>query len=216
MERVKLQPFRAGSLFVCGCALLVAALPPPAPGETAGAVEGAVRVRQGQLAENTVVYLRGAPPGAAPSEANPLPVALMDQQGNVFQPHILAVRRGQPVRFGNQDPVTHNVHIHGSDRNIYNEIQVPGGSSDWTPARAGSYVVRCDIHPEMLAFVLVFDHPFFADAGPGSGPGDFRIERVPPGAYTLVAVRSLRGKLVAQEQPVRITSSQSTNANFTF
>jgi plastocyanin len=207
-----------GSLAAILLAAAWTAAPAQPSSEATGAVEGAIRVTAGRRADNSVVYLRGVP-AAVPAATAPgagLPAAVMDQQGNAFIPHILPVVRGQAVRFGNQDPFMHNVHIFWSDRSMFNHSQTPQGSSDWTPGRAGEYIVRCDIHPEMLAFVFVFDHPFFADAGPGSGTGEFRIERVPPGEYTLAAVRSQRGKLVTQEHPVRVRAGETAFVEVTF
>ena len=44
--------------------------------------------------------------------------------------------------------------------------------------------VFCEIHSHMSAFILVFAHRFFATT---DAEGRYRIDNVPPGAYTIVA-----------------------------
>ena len=49
-------------------------------------------------------------------------------------------------------------------------------------AKPGLVNVYCDIHSNMSAYILVFNHPFFALTEPD---GRYSIARVPPGTYTL-------------------------------
>ena len=44
--------------------------------------------------------------------------------------------------------------------------------------------VFCDIHSHMNAFILVFNHPFFAVTDP---EGRYLIDHVPPGRYSVLA-----------------------------
>ena len=50
--------------------------------------------------------------------------------------------------------------------------------------RPGIVRVFCEIHSHMNAFILVFNHPFFALT---DADGRYRIESVPPGVYNVVA-----------------------------
>ena len=50
--------------------------------------------------------------------------------------------------------------------------------------RPGVVRVFCEIHSHMSAFILVFNHRFFATT---DADGRYRIDNVPPGAYTIVA-----------------------------
>jgi hypothetical protein len=44
--------------------------------------------------------------------------------------------------------------------------------------------VFCDIHSHMSAFVLVFNHPYFAIS---DGDGRYRIDNLSPGTYSVAA-----------------------------
>ncbi len=50
--------------------------------------------------------------------------------------------------------------------------------------------VTCELHPWSKAFVLVFDHPYYAVTGKS---GDFSIDGVPPGTYHLRAWHPVLG-----------------------
>lgn len=191
---------------ITSLAILVAGLASGQP--PTGTLLGRIEVTKGNKQENTVVYLRGVK-GSFPVPQEP---AVMDQKGNVFTPHLLAVQRGQRVLFKNGDPHTHNVHLFWGNRSMFNQSQPPGSEIDWTPPRTGEYPILCNIHPEMSAFLLVFDHPFFS-AVPAS---QFQMENIPEGNYTLVAVRDVRGELKERETEVTLKSGQTTEVSVTF
>ena len=50
--------------------------------------------------------------------------------------------------------------------------------------------VTCDLHPWSKAYVLVFDHPYYAVTG---NNGDFSLEGVPAGTYHLRAWHPVLG-----------------------
>lgn len=173
-----------------------------------GTLVGEIEVSKGRKQENTVVHLRGVK-GNYPVPQEP---AVLDQKKKVFLPHLLAVQKGQTVRFKNSDALTHNVHLYWGRQSMLNQSQPPNSSFDWSPPRAGEYLILCNIHPEMMAAILVFDHPFFANV-PSS---DFRIDNIPEGTYTLVAVRDVRGELREQETEVTIRSGETAKVTIEF
>jgi plastocyanin len=154
--------------------------PPAAPGRPTGAaaaVRGVVTVKGMKTNAWAVVSLEA--PGlklAPPAE----PVKI-DQKGFRFLPHVVALQTGSAVRFLNNDPEPHNVY---SPEGRYNLGTWPtGDTKDYVFKKAGVYSQLCNIHPDMLAFVVVLDTPYFAVT---DELGNYLIRNVPPGQYTLV------------------------------
>jgi len=162
-------------------------------------------------AQNLAVYLKGVK-GIYDLQH---PAAVLNQEDKVFVPHLLPVQKGQKVLFKNNDPLTHNVHVYWGKRSMFNLVQGIDSNHEWVPQRTGKHVILCNIHPEMSAFLLVLDHPFFAivDSPQDSKEksSQFKIEEVPEGTYTLVAVSDVRGKLVEREKEITIKAGE-TNA----
>src|SRR5262245_63995041 len=78
-------------------------------------------------------------------------MTLIDQKGLRFEPRVRALALGQTIRFTNQDPETHNVHVLGTP---FNQSMAPGQDLDFVPDKAGVYKVVCDVHTHMRAFVI--------------------------------------------------------------
>ncbi len=152
----------------------------PAPAGPAGAaatVRGVVTITGVKSNAWAVVSLEA--PGlklAPPAE----PVRI-DQKGFRFIPHVVAVQTGSSIRFLNNDPEPHNVY---SPEGRYNLGTWPtGDTKDFVFKKSGVYSQLCNIHPDMLAFVVVLDTPYFAVTDEA---GNYVIRNVPPGKYTLV------------------------------
>ncbi len=114
--------------------------------------------------------------------------AVIDQRECKYVPHILSVRAKTQVNVRNSDVVVHNIHVYkGSlamtQSNFFtqpNSFEADVGDAFLT--KPDKYIVGCDIHPWMNAYVWVFSHPYFSVT---AKDGTFRIENVPPGTYTL-------------------------------
>jgi plastocyanin len=128
----------------------------------------------------SVVYMEDAPktPAVAPGHA------VLDQRDERFVPHVLAITTGTVVDFPNSDRIFHNVFSLSKTRPFDLGRYAAGRSKAVTFDRPGIVRVFCDIHSHMNAFVLVFNHPFFALT---DMDGRYRIDNVPPGTYNLVA-----------------------------
>jgi plastocyanin len=145
--------------------------------------------RDGAL-RNAVVYLKHAPPNAPPNAPAALPAdwppVLVEMVDCLYEPHVVAARVGQRVRFENRDPFLHNVH------SLPTVSDDPGCKAQ--PSREGGYhltvkaaeifKVKCDVHPWMSMWIAAFDHPYFAVTG---DDGAYEIAGLPPGEYTVVA-----------------------------
>ncbi len=130
----------------------------------------------------SVVYLESAPALAFP-DSEPQR-AMMDQRNERFVPHVLAITVGTTVDFPNSDNTYHNVFSLRGPRPFDLGRYAAGRSKSVRFDRPGIVRVFCEIHSHMSAFILVFNHRYFAVT---SADGRYQINRVPPGRYTLVA-----------------------------
>lgn len=183
---------------------VVAQSPPPRPAPRNGTIRGRVELRRapapierrptvaglGMPAPLTdisdrlrsVVYLESAPRGAF--EQTDAARAVMDQRGERFLPHVLAITTGTTVDFPNSDRIYHNVFSLSKTGPFDLGRYAVGRSKQVKFDRPGIVRVFCEIHSHMNAFILVFSHPFFAMT---DTEGRYRIDRVPPGVYDLIA-----------------------------
>jgi plastocyanin len=132
--------------------------------------------------QRSVVYLESAPRGAF--ETSEGGRAVMDQRNETFVPHVLAITTGTTVDFPNSDKFYHNVFSLSKTRPFDLGRYATGASRPVRFDRAGIVRVFCDIHSHMNAYILVFNHPFFAMT---DAEGRYRIENVPPGNYGVIA-----------------------------
>ena len=155
---------------------------------------------QGELAD-VVVYLDGVSGKSTGASAAPV---VLDQKNCLYSPQIFAVQTDQKIVVRNSDPVLHNVHsvpAESSGNKEDNKAQMPNGPDlSFTFAKPEMFLkFKCDVHQWMLAWVSVFDHPYFAVTGKD---GTFKISNVPAGKYTLVAAHRKAGS-VKQEVEVK-------------
>ena len=156
----------------------------PAPVERRPNVNdlGMHAVHEPQDLRRSVVYLESAPSLAFP-DAEPQR-ATMDQRNERFVPHVLAITVGTTVDFPNSDNTYHNVFSLRGPRPFDLGRYAAGRSKSVRFDRPGIVRVFCEIHSHMSAFILVFNHRYYAVTG---ADGRYQINRVPPGRYTLVA-----------------------------
>ena len=153
----------------------------PRAAGSAGSVNGRVLLLKAGApradASNAVVWIEG-PRGAAPGAVR------MAQESKRFVPRVAIVSRPGTVEFPNNDPVYHNVFsVSGSNRfdlGLYRS----GASKSRSFAEPGLVRVYCNIHPQMVGFVMVVDTPFAALT---DRDGAFRFEDVTAGTWTLKA-----------------------------
>lgn len=138
-------------------------------------VHGAVRLSQGRPAANAVVYLEG---GVRP---HPIQNARIDQRDRTFIPHVSVVTAGTRVAFPNHDTIYHNVFA-DYDAKRFDLGMYPRGVTKYvTFPKPGLVVMMCSVHPEMGAYIMVVDTPYFAVT---DSHGNFSIHGVQPGQYT--------------------------------
>ena len=100
----------------------------------------------------------------------------------MFVPRVMIVPAGGTVEFLNSDRLRHNLHSVSKDNAAFNRTQPKGRTIPIVFKRPEIVRIDCDLHPWMRAWVVVADHPFYTVTGE---QGDFLLENMPPGRYTL-------------------------------
>jgi plastocyanin len=156
----------------------------PATGGVGGSVQLLRRSLLGgpspaEDASGVVVYVTGFA-RAAPSEP-----ALLNQKNEQFAPRVLPIVQGQSVTFPNQDRIYHNVFSVSAlapfDLGQYKSSDPPRSVAFEKP---GLVPVYCNIHPQMLSYVVVLENDAFAVTG---ADGRFEIAGVPAGTVEVHA-----------------------------
>jgi plastocyanin len=137
-----------------------------------------VQAADGNALAGAVITAR--PLDGAPKHAPPVH-AVMDQLDRAFVPDLLVVPVGSSVSFPNSDVVSHQIYSFSSAKRfqlpLYRGKPYPPVVFD----QAGVVTLGCNIHDEMLAYLVVTDAPNFGrtdNAGSWStelGPGRYRI-----------------------------------------
>jgi plastocyanin len=164
---------------------------------------------KGELA-NVVVFVKdGLGDYVFTAPAKP---AVLDQQGCMYDPHVVAVMAGQAFQVKNDDQTTHNIHPMPKDNREWNKSQPPGATPiDDTFARAELAIpVKCNVHPWMKSYIFVFKHPYYAVTGKD---GKFELKNLPPGTYTVSAWQEKYGTV---DQTVTIGPKESKAVTITF
>ncbi len=189
---------RIGSLRIALVAVGCAASSAFAQG---GGVSGKVEVTPPKYAAETVVYLKDVKAKGAPRTAT------MDQKNMTFIPHVLAIARGDTVKFLNHDGVAHNVY--SPDGEAYNLGTFKSNEeAKHTFDQEGAYSQLCSIHPEMLGYIFVAPSRYAAAV---DAKGAYAIKDVPPGTYKIAVWNS---HLKAPDKPVTVQAGKTAVADF--
>jgi plastocyanin len=174
------------------------------PNEQGGAIEGVVDspyVKRYQA----LVYI-GQMKGDFPPPKQDL---AMSQKNMVFAPHILPVLKGTTVDFTNDDTVAHNVFAPPGAAAQFNlGLYGPGVKKTVTFDTLGEVPLLCNVHPEMLGYVIVLQNPYFSLT---DSDGKFQIKNVPPGTYQL---KVWNEKIEGAPQQVVVTAGKTTAVEF--
>jgi hypothetical protein len=113
------------------------------------------------------------------------PFVTLDQKGCRFVPHVVALHKSQTLMVKSRDSVPHNARFGALLNGGANRVIGPKGffTVDFTEGEKAPIPVVCDIHTWTKAYLMVFDHPFFAVTKPD---GSFEIAGVPAGKQRIV------------------------------
>jgi len=145
----------------------------------AATLQVTVRDEQGRPLPEAVVFLES--PEAARA-AKPLPGGEMAQKDKTFVPDTLVVTRGTAVQFPNRDTVRHHVYSFSPAKRFELKLYIGTPANPVSFDQAGVVVLGCNIHDEMIGWILVVDTPYF---GRSTGNGQVRLNDVPEGSYRL-------------------------------
>ena len=77
------------------------------------------------------------------------------QNGRAFHPTDIAIAHGDTLSFSNQDEFIHQIYVDVPGFNYDSEEQPPGETLTIHFPDAGTFPIRCHIHPKMLLTVHV-------------------------------------------------------------
>src|SRR6266550_2364692 len=128
---------------------------------------------------DAVLYLES--PAAVATEANlaTVEIAITDKK---YAPHVVVIPVGSTVRFPNHDPFNHNVFSVSEPNSFDLGLYGRGETKSHTFDHPGLVRVYCNVHPRMVAYVLVMENRFYAQP---ANDGSFAIDNVPAGRYRL-------------------------------
>ena len=185
-------------LLGCAGALLAASA-------QAADVQVQVQDASGRPLADAVVFLESE---QARRQVRPVAGLEMAQNHKQFVPQVLIVPVGSEVRFPNHDTVRHHVYSFSPAKKF--ELKLYAG----TPAQpvrfeqSGVVVLGCNIHDQMVGWILVLDTPYYAQT---SASGQAALSAVPAGRYRL---RTWHARLPAgapvPEQALEVSASGAT------
>jgi plastocyanin len=136
----------------------------------------------GRPVQHAVVWLDVAQPAPFTQRSK----VVLDQRNLSFNPPVLVVRVGTTIEFPNNDKVFHNVFSFRDGKKFDLGMYPTGTSKRIVFDRPGLARLFCNIHPNMAAYVMAVDTPYFAMS---NEQGVFDIRDVPAGTYTYHAWR---------------------------
>ena len=137
--------------------------------------------------------------GNFPPPAEPVHIS---QKNMVFDPRINPILLGTTVDFTNDDTVVHNVFTPPGSAQRFNTGNYGVGVTKAIAFdKPGESTLLCSVHPEMLAYVLVLQNPYYALT---DKTGHFEIKNVPSGRYKLTVwhekLKPISKEIVVEER----------------
>jgi len=181
-----------------GALLLAAAGTVPA-----APLEVSVSDAAGKPLAGAVVFAESAQARSLVKPAAGVEIAQVSKQ---FQPLVSVVPVGTAVSFPNRDTVRHHVYSFSPTKPFEIKLYVGTPASPVVFDKPGIAVLGCNIHDQMVAWVVVVDTPYVGQTGPD---GRLLLPELPAGSYTLRAWHpSQPPGAAASEQPLAMGASR--------
>jgi len=158
---------------------LLAALLSAAAVAQAATVSVDVSDAAGHPLADAVVMLE---PVGAPLPVKPQANAQIAQHDLQFSPRVSVVTVGTAVQFPNQDTVKHHVYSYSPAKTFQIKLYAGVPHAPIVFDKPGIAVLGCNIHDDMIAWVVVTDTPLWARS---AAPGRARVADVPAGSYQM-------------------------------
>jgi len=159
---------------------------------------------------NVFVRIKGGifdDPFETPKEA-----VVISQEGCMYDPHVVGVMVGQPLKILNPDGTLHNVHALSKINSEFNlampkfrrETQKTFDKAEFM------FPIKCDVHPWMSAWIAIMDHPYFDVT---NRHGEFTLDGVPKGNFKIEVWHE---KLGSQTSDILVKGGGDYKIHFTF
>jgi len=148
-------------------------------GVQSASVSVSVSDQAGRPLHDAVVLLE---PATGKLPVAPLAGVQIVQVKRQFAPQVSVVTVGTPVSFPNDDTVRHHVYSFSPVKTFELKLYAGVPNAPVVFDKPGIAVLGCNIHDQMVAWVVVVDTPLYARS---AASGKARIEGVPPGNYQL-------------------------------
>ncbi len=198
------------AVLLAGClaGLRPSAVPAAVPSSVpAASVSITVQAPDGRPVFGAVITIHSLGPEG---HSSPATHAVMDQLNRAFDPDLLVISVGSTVDFPNSDSVSHQIYSFSPAK----RFQLPLYRGNPNPPvhfdQPGVITLGCNIHDEMLAYLVVTDAQFFGRTDPS---GSWTAE-IPRGKYR-VSVWHPRMADDAHELDRELMVGQGDRANLT-
>lgn len=169
----------------------------------AATVDVVVSGPDGKPLADAVVFLEprdGRPPAPKPATG-----VEIEQAGKQFTQRVTVVPVGSEVAFPNRDKVRHHVYSFSPIKPFELKLYIGTPANPVRFDKAGIAVLGCNIHDNMVAWVVVVDTPHHAKT---DADGRARLDGVPAGAWRLRSWHpGLPPGAPAQEQALAVAAA---------
>jgi len=155
---------------------------------------------------NAVVSIVAIASGKPFSKETPV----LDQKACIFIPHIVVVPAELKLNVLNSDAMAHNIHTDTDNNKESNSTMQPNEKTTLKYDEPDHVAVHCDLHPWMKAWIVVAANPYFQVTGVD---GNFKIEKVPAGTYSLSFWHETLGE---QKKQITVKAGDDTKIDCAF
>lgn len=146
----------------------------------AASVQVEVLDAAGKPLADAIVFLESSD---AKRLVKPLPGVEMAQEKRQFVPSVMVVPVGSEVLFPNRDTVRHHVYSFSPTKKFELKLYTGTPSKPVLFDQPGVVLLGCNIHDQMVGWILVVETPYFAKSPADTGKA--QLDNVAPGTYRL-------------------------------